>query len=277
MKANTQYLDVDGGRIAYDVAGSGPLIVCAPSMGDVRGEYRLLVPQLVQAGFTVASMDLRGLGESSTGWADYSAGPIGADMLALIRHLNRGPAFIIGTSMAAGAAVCAAGSEPASVTGLALVGPFVRDMPANPLMALMYRVLFTDLWGPAAWLKYFATLYPTRQPADSTLTRPRWPPTCANQGACTPCGRWFSPRRQLPRRSGQVRVPVMVVMGRATQTSRILPRRRTGGRAAARYGASDGRGRTLPARRDARADRTAAAGVRANRDEREPSWRIRWA
>ena len=43
---NTSFLDQLGGRIAYDDTGSGPLVVCVPSMGDVRGEYRFLAPQL---------------------------------------------------------------------------------------------------------------------------------------------------------------------------------------------------------------------------------------
>ena len=66
---NTQFLKRPEGAIAYDDTGNGPLVVCAPSLGDVRGEYRLLAPQLVDAGYRVVTMDLRGLGESSTGWA----------------------------------------------------------------------------------------------------------------------------------------------------------------------------------------------------------------
>jgi hypothetical protein len=32
----TSYLAYSGGRIAYDVAGGGPLIVLVPGMGDLR-------------------------------------------------------------------------------------------------------------------------------------------------------------------------------------------------------------------------------------------------
>jgi len=38
----------ENGRIAYDDAGSGPLVVCIPSIGDVRAEYRFLAEQLIQ-------------------------------------------------------------------------------------------------------------------------------------------------------------------------------------------------------------------------------------
>ena len=32
----TKFLDVPGGRIAYDDTGEGPLIVCTPAMLDLR-------------------------------------------------------------------------------------------------------------------------------------------------------------------------------------------------------------------------------------------------
>ena len=41
---STQYLDRETGKIAFDVTGAGPLVVCVPSMGDVRAEYRFLRP-----------------------------------------------------------------------------------------------------------------------------------------------------------------------------------------------------------------------------------------
>lgn len=48
----TKFLDRPGGRIAYDDSGgAGPLVICAPSLGDLRQEYRFLTPQLVATGF----------------------------------------------------------------------------------------------------------------------------------------------------------------------------------------------------------------------------------
>ena len=123
---NTKYLNQEYGRIAYDDTGSGPLVICVPSMGDVRGEYRFLIPQLVSAGYRAVSMDVRGHGETSPEWDDYSVAGIGQDILALIRALDAGPAIIIGTSMAAGAAVWAAAEAPGLIRGLVMVGPFVR-------------------------------------------------------------------------------------------------------------------------------------------------------
>ena len=123
----TKYLEHENGRIAYDDTGEGPLVVCIPSMGDVRGEYRFLIPQLVSDGYRVVSMDVRGLGETSTEWGDYSVVGIGKDIIALIQELDAGPAIVVGTSMAAGAAVWAAAEAPDLVRGIILAG-FMRAM-----------------------------------------------------------------------------------------------------------------------------------------------------
>ena len=93
----TEFLDVPGGRIAYDVDGSGPLVVLSHGIGVSRQDYRLLAPMLAQAGYRVASADLRGHGESSMGWASITRTDVAGDLLALIGHLG-GPAVIVGHS-----------------------------------------------------------------------------------------------------------------------------------------------------------------------------------
>ncbi|MEV1205701.1 alpha/beta fold hydrolase, partial [Microbispora rosea] len=68
----TEFLTIGDGEIAYDVTGEGPLVVMVPGMGDSRRAYRFLVPALTAAGYRVATMDLRGHGESSLGWDSYT-------------------------------------------------------------------------------------------------------------------------------------------------------------------------------------------------------------
>lgn len=161
----TRYLEQEKGKIAFEDTGTGPLVICVPSMGDVRGEYRYLVPQLVAAGYRVATMDVRGLGETSPEWDDYSVAGIGKDMIALVRALDAGPAILIGTSMAAGAAVWAAAESPDLIRGIIMVGPFVRG-DGNWFLETLFSLMFARPWGPSMWTKYYSTLYPTRKPAD---------------------------------------------------------------------------------------------------------------
>lgn len=161
----TRYLARPGGRVAYDVAGRGPLVVCAPGMGDVRGVYRFLAPALVGAGYRVATMDLRGHGESDTTFQRYDDVAAGEDLLALVAELG-GPAVLVGSSMAAGAAVWAAVEDRAAVSGLVLIGPFVRDLPVSLPMRLALRVGLWRPWGPSVWSRFYGSLYRARRPAD---------------------------------------------------------------------------------------------------------------
>jgi pimeloyl-ACP methyl ester carboxylesterase len=136
-------------------------------LGDLRGEYRFLVPLLVKAGYRVATMDVRGHGETSIGWDDFSVAGIGEDILALIRELDAGPAVVIGTSMGAGAAIWSAVEAPELVGGLVLVDPFV-DGDSNRLLVFLLSLMFARPWGAFMWKKYYSSLYPTCKPADFT-------------------------------------------------------------------------------------------------------------
>ncbi len=166
----TRFLDTSGGRLAYDDQGSGQVVLCVPGMGDLRAEYRLLTPQLLAAGYRVVTLDIRGHGESSARWADYSAAAVARDVIALTRALAAGRVIIAGTSMAAGAAVCVAADAPELVDGIVLISPFARNTQplwrARLTYALLYAPLFSGPWGPTVWLRYFRSLYPTAQPAD---------------------------------------------------------------------------------------------------------------
>lgn len=165
----TRYLAVEAGRIAYDDTGAddgGRLIVAIPGMGDLRSEYRKLRPALLQAGYRVVTMDVRGHGESSTVWRDFSAHAVGRDALALIAHLGADSAIILGTSFAAGAALWAAHDAPARVDGLVLFGPIVRDLPASWYAKLALRIGFAGPWRVGFWMMYWNSLFPKSTPAD---------------------------------------------------------------------------------------------------------------
>ncbi len=167
IAATHDSLERPDGQVAYQVFGTaGPLILCAPGIGDVREQYRFLAPQLVAAGFRVVLMDLRGMGDSSHAFASYSADAIGADMVALLHELRAERATIIGNSASAASAVWAAATVPQIVDNIVLIGPFVRVMPTAWYQRALLAVAFRGFWGRAAWMQYYGTLYPTRKPAD---------------------------------------------------------------------------------------------------------------
>jgi pimeloyl-ACP methyl ester carboxylesterase len=170
----TEFLEVDGGRIACDVTGEGPLVVLAHGMGDTRNAYRFLVPVLAEAGYRVASTDLRGAGESSTGWPSYTRTDTAGDLLALIGHLG-GPAVIVGHSFAGGAATIAAAKSPELVSAVVEIDPFTR-VPKISYSAFLtnrryrrggLRLIGVALTGSVGiWTSYLNIAFPGRKPAD---------------------------------------------------------------------------------------------------------------
>lgn len=210
----TEFLDRPGGRLAYDVTGEGPLVVGVPGMGDLRSVYRFLAPALVDAGYRVATMDLRGHGESDATFERYDSPATGSDIVALLRELDGGPAVVIGNSMAAGSAVWAAAEEPDLVAGLVLTGPFVRNAPVGRLAELSFRLALMRPWGPRAWNAWYARLYPGRRPDDLDVHRARIRESLARPG------RWdafirtsHTSHAAAEARLDAVEAPVLVVMG----------------------------------------------------------------
>jgi pimeloyl-ACP methyl ester carboxylesterase len=116
---NTHYFERSQGTIAYDDSqGDGELVLMLPGMGALRSEYRYLAPPLVDAGYRVLTADLRGHGESSVDWPEYTLPAAGQDILDLIAYLDAGPAHVIGNSFSPGAAVWAAVEQPQAIRSL---------------------------------------------------------------------------------------------------------------------------------------------------------------
>ncbi len=217
----TEYLPVDGGKIAYEVAGSGPLIVLAHGMGDSRAAYRAVVPQLVAAGYRVASVDLRGCGESSVDWPAWSRTDIAGDLLAVIRHLG-GPAVLVGHSASGGAATIAAAREPSLVTAVVELAPFTRkqsvglgDLRVKRFRQGMLRLLGAGVLGSVPlWRSYLDVAYPGVKPDDWTERLARIDALLREPGrmkAMQSMGR--SAPTDAGAQLGNVRCPVLVVMG----------------------------------------------------------------
>jgi pimeloyl-ACP methyl ester carboxylesterase len=170
----TEHLDVDGGTLAYEVTGTaGPLVVLAHGMGDSRAAWRFMTPSLVEAGYRVAAVDLRGSGESSAVWASYTRTDIAGDLIALVQHLG-GPAVLVGHSIAGGAATIAAARAPHLVTALVEVAPFTRkqqyrlgDLAVPSFRRGLVALLGTSLFGRLGpWTRYLDLAYPGPKPAD---------------------------------------------------------------------------------------------------------------
>jgi len=209
----TKLLAVPGGTIAFDDTGEGPVVICVPSIGDVRAEYRFLRPQLLAAGLRVVTMDLRGHGESSTEFDDYSSEAIGGDILALARHLGAGPVSIIGTSKAGGSAVWAAAQAPEIIDRLVLISPFVRTHGNDAMMRRMLNVLLARHWGAAFWTMYFPNFYPTRKPEDFEAYRVHLRANLREPGRIQALKAMVNSSGDMESELDRVATPSLIVMG----------------------------------------------------------------
>lgn len=218
----TEFLELDGGRLAYDVTGEGPLIVLAHGMGDNRTAYREVAASLAAAGYRVANVDQRGHGESSTGWPSYTRTDSAADLLAVVRHLG-GPAVLVGHSFAGGAVTIAAAQEPESVTAVVEISPFTRKQKIDfggLFSNARYRKGSTLLMGAGMfrsvglWKRYLDHAYPGTKPAghvehiaalDTELHKPGRMAVLSRMGMSAPT--------DADARLGDIRCPALVVEG----------------------------------------------------------------
>jgi pimeloyl-ACP methyl ester carboxylesterase len=223
MSTTTRYLEIpraDGssGRIAYDDRGNGPLVLLAPGMGDIRATYRFLAPLLAEAGYRVVTVDLRGLGESDTGWDEYSSQASAGDLVALLRTLDAGPALLVGNSYTAASAVHVLADHPELLRGAVLSGAFVRDAPATLVGRIGTVLLARPILTRPIWFAWWPKMFPKR-PADyaeylalvtANLKEPGRTAAFARMGT----GTHAPAEARLPKAKASG-VPVLVVMGTA--------------------------------------------------------------
>jgi pimeloyl-ACP methyl ester carboxylesterase len=210
----SHHLDRPEGRIAYDLHGDGgPLVVCIPGIGDLRSTFDGVATRLAAEGYRVATMDLRGHGDSETAFDRYDDVAAGEDALAVVEDLGGGPALLVGNSMGAGAAAWAAAERPDQVAGIALIAPFVRDGAQGRLAVLAFRLMLIRPWGPRAWAWWFSRLHVTRPAGLDTRLR-------ASREALARPGRWQAfaattrtSHAPVEARLGEITAPALVVMG----------------------------------------------------------------
>jgi pimeloyl-ACP methyl ester carboxylesterase len=210
---DTCHLARPDGRIAYDIDGSGPLVVLVPGMGDLRSTYRFVAPRLREAGYRVAATDLRGHGDSDAGFAGYGDSETAADVIALVEELG-GPAVVVGNSMGAGAAVIAAADRPELVRGVVLIGPFVRNGKMSAIQRMIFRVAMTPLWAAAVWKSYLPKLYAGKRPADFAAYRDQVVAALHRPGHAKAFSRTTHTNHDpAEARLGSVSTPTLVIMG----------------------------------------------------------------
>ena len=212
-RSGVQRLERGDGHVAWELEGHGPLVVFVPGMGDLRSSYRAIVPAIVAAGYRVVTMELRGHGDSSAAFSSYGDEATAGDIEALLEELASA-AVVVGNSMAAGAAVIVAAHRPELVTGLVLVGPFVRNPPLSWLTAIPFRVLMARPWAAKVWNAHYPRLNAGRRPADFEAYRHAITAAIGRPGYARAFSLTTRTNHSPAEVSlGRVQAPVLVVMG----------------------------------------------------------------
>jgi pimeloyl-ACP methyl ester carboxylesterase len=211
----TRFFRRSEGTLALsDYEANGELVLMLPGMGALRSEYRYLAPRLSEAGYHAVTVDLRGQGESSVPWERYDVPSVGGDILALIDHLNAGPAHVIGTSFAPAPIVWAAAESPDRIRSLVLISPFVRPAKINPIKLGLLWLMMNGPWRVQMWAMYYSTLFPSRKPADFQEYLTQLRENLAERGRFDAVKRLGgSSRRPSAERMKRVKAPALVIMG----------------------------------------------------------------
>lgn len=171
---STQFLPLKeerGLRVAFTdtpALGSYQLtIVLLPGMGDMKEEFRLLIPQL--SAYRVIAMDLRGMGESDVKFSSYEPKDTGSDVVALLDHLDLKNAVLVGCSMCAASVTYAAAERPGRVRAFGFLSPFAWDHPMPFGISTLLNLLINTWTGPTVWTSAYKDLYTLKPSPVSDL------------------------------------------------------------------------------------------------------------
>jgi pimeloyl-ACP methyl ester carboxylesterase len=124
--AMSSFFSIDGQRLAYTEYGSGPrLTILLHGLLFSQRMHEALARALAERGERVLTLDLLGHGEADRPremWR-YSMPTFGAQVIALLDHLEEREAVIMGTSLGANVALEAAAAAPERVRGMVIEMP----------------------------------------------------------------------------------------------------------------------------------------------------------
>jgi pimeloyl-ACP methyl ester carboxylesterase len=141
LGARTGFADVNGARLYYEMAGSGPAVALLHfGLGDSRSwdeQFAALAER-----YTVVRYDYRGVGRSSMPPDAYS--PRG-DLEALLSALGLGRVALVGVSMGGGLAMDFTLEHPTRVTTLVVVGASPSGLALDEETAAALSRLFAPV------------------------------------------------------------------------------------------------------------------------------------
>jgi pimeloyl-ACP methyl ester carboxylesterase len=110
-------------RIHYVIGGNGPVVTLLHGFPQNWREWRLVMPQLADAGYTIVAPDLRGFGYSDKPPDGFDVGTVAEDIRQVIANLGRDEekVRIVGHDVGSAVAYALAAAHPEQVEQLVLM------------------------------------------------------------------------------------------------------------------------------------------------------------
>lgn len=156
----TDTLAVPGGRLYYEVRGSGPLVVLAGSPMDADAFAPLA--ELLATDHTVLTTDPRGINRSPLEDPEEESTPAlrATDLAALIEHIDAGPGVVLGSSGGAVSALALLQARPDLLRTIVAHEPpleeLLDDVRARRTATDDIIATYRSEGSAAAWMKFLA-------------------------------------------------------------------------------------------------------------------------
>lgn len=233
LGASDKYADLDGLRLHYVEAGSGPLVVLLHGFPEFWFSWRHQIPALKAAGFRVIALDLRGYNLSSKprGVPAYATSLMTRDIEQLIQVCGAERAVVVGHDWGGAIAWHFAMRYPEKLERLVIMNAphpsrFLRALRTwRQLRRSWYIFFFQMPWLPEAMIRAgrFASLRrtlrtgPVRRGAFTEADIERYVEAAAQPGALTAAINYYRAALLRGRVRGPVRriieAPVLVIWG----------------------------------------------------------------
>jgi len=229
--ADSGLIEVDGGRLFYEVEGDGhPLLLIHGGLGDLR-MWEGQVPVFAER-YRVIRYDTRGIGRTETDDVEFSDH---ADAAAVLDHFGADSAYVIGQSRGGMIALDLAIARPDRVDALVSVavgvGGYQAELPEGveaPPWDEMERIYEAKDWEALAELETKVWVDGWGQPSDrvdSSLREKVHGWILASMQAEKP---WGKPQQLDPpaaERLGEVDIPTLVLIGQVDEPAAVLAER----------------------------------------------------
>lgn len=170
------FLQLSDGMVHYDVSGpaDGEVVVLVHGNAAPLFSWDNNIKALTDAGFRVIRYDLYGFGFSDRPDVNYSRELYDRQLNELLSKLSvEGPVHLVGTSQGGSIAVEFTANHPEKVKRLALLSPFINELPMKAIISLVRVPVIGDYIASVAFDRINLN-YPEKVFADTEAIPPEF-------------------------------------------------------------------------------------------------------